>query len=96
MQFELQIYISPLSSSSEKKKAISCVAFSSESEPCTAFSPTFFANSFLIVPSSASFGFVAPITSRHESTAFSFYNAKTIQGPEDINRVSSSKNGFPI
>jgi len=33
MQFELQNYLFPISSASEKKKAISCIPFSSESEP---------------------------------------------------------------
>ena len=50
-----------ISSLSEKKNPISFSAFSSQSEPCTAFSCTFVAKSFLIVPNSASSGFVDPI-----------------------------------
>ena len=57
-----------------KKNAISFVAFSSESEPCTAFSPKLEAYNFLIVPGSASSGLVAPIVLRHSKTASSFFN----------------------
>ena len=33
IQFELQVYLFPISSASEKKKVISCIPLSSESEP---------------------------------------------------------------
>ena len=51
-------------SSSVKNCAISIFAFSSLSEPWTVFSPTLSLNALRMVPSAASFGLVAPITSR--------------------------------
>ena len=54
----------PTMSASVKNWAISSLALSVLSEPCTEFSPTFRANSLRIVPSAACSGLVAPITSR--------------------------------
>jgi len=62
-----------ISSDFEKKNPISFLAFSSESEPCTAFSPMLVAKSRRMVPSAASSGFVAPIVSRQAETALSFF-----------------------
>ncbi len=39
---------------------------------------------------------VAPIALRHSVTAFSFSNANTQHGSDDINCVNSSKNGLPL
>src|SRR5215204_2082977 len=76
-----------------KKYEISIAAFSSESEPWTAFSPSEPPKSFLSVPASALAGSVAPIRSRHDLTALSFSSAMTTHGALDMNSVRPAKNG---
>src|SRR3954452_6497009 len=69
-------------STREKKNAISCAAFSGESEPCTELASIDSAKSLRIVPESALAGSVAPITSRFLATAFSPSSTCTTTGPE--------------
>ena len=64
-------YIIYMISDSSKKYFISSIAVSEESEPCTEFASIDRANCFLIVPSSASSGFVAPMISLFFRIAFS-------------------------
>lgn len=54
----------PTSSRAEKKNGISTAAVSAASEPCTEFASMLSANSARMVPGSAFFGSVAPITER--------------------------------
>src|SRR5690242_21654216 len=75
-------------STCEKKNAISCAAFSGESEPCTELASIDSAKSLRIVPGSALAGSVAPITSRFLATAFSPSSTCTTTGPEEIGRAS--------
>src|SRR5260370_22557966 len=82
------------SSSLLKKYAISIAAFSSESEPCGAFSPTDDPNSLRIGPSSALAGSVAPIKSRQALTAPSFSSTISTHGPLDMNSVKAEKHGL--
>src|SRR5690606_18806857 len=77
-------------SSALKKNAISFFAVSAASEPCTTFSSTVFAKSARIVPGAASFGLVAPITSRFFAMALSPSSTCTITGPETANWTRSS------
>src|SRR5262245_2661357 len=83
-------YIGQVSSSLLKKYAISVAAFSSESEPCVAFSPTDDPNSLRMVPSSALAGSVAPIRSRQAFTAPGFSMTITMHGALDMNSVKPS------
>src|SRR5690242_1429249 len=78
---------------SAKKYAISTLAVSTASEPCTAFASIDSAKSARIVPGLASFGLVAPIRSRCASTAFSPCSTLIITGPEIMNSTSALKNG---
>ena len=78
----------------KKVRNLDCRAFSSESEPCVAFSPTDPPNSLRIVPSSAFAGSVTPIKSRHAFTAPSFSRVSTTHGPLDMNSVKPAKNGL--
>jgi len=57
-------------SSSLKKRFVSAVAASSESEACTRFDGMFIERSALIVPASASRGFVDPISFRTSAIAW--------------------------
>ena len=66
-----------------KKKLISIFAFSTLSEPCTEFLSIEIPYFFLMVPSLASFGFVAPINSLLPNTAFSFSRTITTIGPDE-------------
>src|SRR5690606_14094096 len=72
-----------------KKNAISFFAVSGASEPCTTFSSTVSAKSARIVPGAASFGLVAPITSRFFAIAFSPSSTWTMTGPEIMNLTRS-------
>src|SRR5690606_2434980 len=80
-------------SASPKKKRISCAAVSGPSDPCTTFSSIEVAKSARIVPGAASFGFVAPISSRFFWIAFSPSSTCTITGPEVMYLTRSLKNG---
>src|SRR5690606_4472102 len=80
---------SSASSRSGKKKVISLSAFSSESEPCTAFLPLDSAKRLRMVPSAASAGSVAPMVVRQASTASAFSSVRATAGPELMNSTSS-------
>src|SRR5690606_16499028 len=83
----------PTISISLKKKRISFLAFSSESEPWVEFASTDSPKSFRIVPSAAFAGLVAPMRSRLCWTAFSPSSTCTTTGPEVMNVHRSLKNG---
>src|SRR4029453_2753277 len=79
----------PTSSVPLKKKPISILALSAESEPCTELASIDSANSLRMVPGAALAGLVAPITSRYLATAFSPSSACTTTGPEVMNLTRS-------
>src|SRR5690606_33603413 len=76
-----------------KKYATSMAAFSTESEPWAALASMDSAKSARMVPGAASFGLVAPSSSRCLSTAFSPSRTWIITGPEIMNSTSALKNG---
>src|SRR6185369_8963326 len=76
-----------------KKNATSVAAVSAASEPCTALASMLAAKSARIVPRSAFFGSVAPISSRFFAIADSPSRAWTITGPDIMNETRSPKNG---
>ena len=73
----------PLINDVLKKKFISLLALSKESEPCTEFLSIDRPYNFLIVLFSACFGSVEPIIFLYEKTAFLPSNTMTTIGPED-------------
>src|SRR5690606_23710735 len=83
----------PTISSGLKKNAISILAFSSLSEPWTELASMPSAKVLRIVPSAASAGLVAPITSRLRFTASSPSSTCTTTGPLVMKSHSSPKNG---
>ena len=66
-----------------KNNGFSILAFSTLSEPCTEFLSIEIQYFFLIVPSFASLGLVAPINSLLVTTAFSFSRTITTIGPDE-------------
>src|SRR5215510_9704901 len=78
-----------VSSAVEKKNAISSLAVSGPSEPCTALRSMLVANSLRIVPAAAFSGLVAPITSRFLAIAFSPLRTWTTTGPSVMNLTRS-------
>src|SRR5690606_2424207 len=83
----------PTISLSLKKNRISCAAVSGASEPCTELASMDSAKSARMVPGAASFGLVAPITSRFLATAFSPSRTCTTTGPEVMKVQRSLKKG---
>src|SRR6185295_4865700 len=81
---------------SGKKYEISTLAFSGESDPCTALNSMFVPWALRIVPGSALAGSVAPISSRFFLMALSPCNTITSDGPEHINSQRLSKNGLAL
>ena len=79
----------PAYSSEGKWNPLSILAFSSLSEPWTAFLPIDSAYLALIVPSAASDGLVAPIKVLKSATAFYFSNTADTIGPEVIYSTNS-------
>ncbi len=76
-----------------KKKAISVAAVAAASEPWTALASMLSAKSARIVPLSAFFGSVAPISSRFFRMAFSPSRTWTTTGPEIMKDTRSLKKG---
>src|SRR5262249_8564193 len=76
-----------------KKKAISVLSFSGESEPCTELASIDSAKSLRIVPAAALAGLVAPMISRFFTTAFSPSSTCTTTGPDVMKAHRSLKNG---
>src|SRR4029079_4502825 len=76
-----------------KKNAISTAAVWAAAEPCTALASMLAAKSARIVPRSAFFGSVAPISSRFLAIAPSPSSTWIITRPEIMNETRSPKNG---